>query len=812
MNVLIVCHHALPHIGGVEVLVHREICALTAAGHHVSLITSDGTGSGDSPSYSQSVTEIRVPAWHVLERRFRIPYPLFSPSLVMHLWREIGRCDCVHVHGFMFMSSFFALLIAWLRGKRTILTDHGGIQTFDSRLATTLATFMAHTVGRTSVQLADHLVAYNMRIVKLLDRLAGRQGKTQFLPNPVDWELFCPAGKDRRRALRQHYRWSDERPKVLFLSRLVPEKGVRLLLEARDPNFDLVFCGPGDPQILGTPLPPGVEYFPPRPLNEVVKLYQAVDLFILPTGVREGFPLVIQEALACGLKVIAGYDPGFEPYRRLPGLTFCERNPESLKQTILEALRSEPLQDCDRGVLREFCPPLEVWVEQLYGRCDPVHDGRADPEQSGVARDIELLGSTTTTPFNLEVSQKRKPAVAFANPAGMSIGGVTTWSLGMVRRINEAGGHGVLLNHPRANLQELAPQTYADVPIEPCYSVLNLGNVRDNLEKYKSTLPATIIPNWSAETYGLCARLSRTHASQMRVIGFCHTYEAFYFWFLQYYEPIIHRFVAVSEECAQVLREKMPLRRNDIVVRPYPVVPPPSMEKRGPSHERPLRLLYAGRIEQVQKRVFDLVELAITLYAQQVNFQLRIVGEGSDKRALQDRVLGLVPGIRQRISVEKGVAPDVMPSLFSASDVCVLTSEYEGTSIFMLEGMAHGCVPVVTRVSGTRGTITDGANGFVRDVGDISGLATAIGRLDRNRGMLAQMSAAAFARGKEFSVDEYMAWFLSLCDSVWSDEPRSWNQILPFVPGLNYTLRKIVGLFPGFPRALTRIMQRTRMK
>src|SRR5262245_56087541 len=251
MRVLVVSHHALPHVGGVEVLVDKEVRALTAAGHGVVVLTSDGRGNGQVPAYRDSVRVQRVPAFHGLEARFQVPYPLFAPRLLPLLWREVGRCDVVHAHGFIFMNSALALLVAWLRRRPAVLTDHGGIQRFRSAVVTLLARLGVETVGRLSARLATKLVTYNTRIAALLERLAGTKEMSLFLPNPVDRTLFRPPTEAERREARARLGWADDRRRVLFVGRLIPEKGVPLLLEAADPSYDLVFCGPGDVAILG---------------------------------------------------------------------------------------------------------------------------------------------------------------------------------------------------------------------------------------------------------------------------------------------------------------------------------------------------------------------------------------------------------------------------------------------------------------------------------------------------------------------------------------------------------------------------------
>ena len=362
MHVLVVSHLALPHVGGVENLVDLEVRALAAAGHRVTLVTSDGTGAGREPAYPASVRVIRVPAWHILERRFGIPYPLFSPRLLTTLWNEVRAADTVHAHGFLFANSALAVLLAKLQGKPCTLTDHGGIQKFSSRPATLAARLGAETVGRLSATLASRITTYNARIQGTLNRL-GRRKDCEFIPNPVDGSLFFPPTASERAAARAALGWPEDRKKVLFVGRLIAAKGVKLLLESKADEFDLAFCGPGDASLLAG----NAEYLPPRPQTELRTLYHAADALALPAEVREGFPLVVQEAVACGLPVVLGYDPGFEPYRELPGLVFCERKPDAVRHAIQQALAiGVALAEPGRPHPADFFLRFEQWVNRMY--------------------------------------------------------------------------------------------------------------------------------------------------------------------------------------------------------------------------------------------------------------------------------------------------------------------------------------------------------------------------------------------------------------------------------------------------------------
>ncbi len=358
MNTLVVSHLALPHVGGVENLVDLEIRALVNAGHSVTLVTSDGTGHGSEPSYPSSAKVIRVRAWHGLERRFGIPYPLFSPRLLSVLWKEVRRADAVHAHGFLFLGSVVAMIATKMQGKPSILTDHGGIQKFASRPATLLARIGAETLGRLTAILADRAVTYNSRIATTLAKFR-RRDDVELLFNPVDPALFFPPTDEKRNEARKRLGW-DARPRVLFVGRLIAMKGVPLLLSIAKPEWELVFCGPGDAAILGSLPRAGIEYLPPRPQAELRALYHAADVLVLPAEVREGFPLVVQESLTCGLPVVLGDDPGFEPYRGLPGLSYTKLNTDVLRSKIEAALAG------GRHRAENSFPTLSNWIAKLY--------------------------------------------------------------------------------------------------------------------------------------------------------------------------------------------------------------------------------------------------------------------------------------------------------------------------------------------------------------------------------------------------------------------------------------------------------------
>jgi glycosyltransferase involved in cell wall biosynthesis len=410
--------------------------------------------------------------------------------------------------------------------------------------------------------------------------------------------------------------------------------------------------------------------------------------------------------------------------------------------------------------------------------------------------------------------------IVFVLPDGMGLGGVTTWSIEMCNRLSSSNRPAVLIEHATWNSR-------MDVDVSPSVQIVDCTDLtRPSLQltdqdldhyesRYRSVMPGVIIPNWSFGAYAACAAMAKDRPDAQRVIGFAHADGPDYYDWIAYYEPIIHFFVAVSEEIASALARLIPHRERDIVIRPYAVAVPGAPNRRNSDPREPLRLIYAGRLAQVQKRIFDLVALTRALLEEGVNFRLQIVGDGVDEEALRRKLRQLDRGARERVVFEGRQPPRAMPDIWGGGEIAILVSEYEGTSITMLESMAHGCVPVMTRVSGTASVIDPGVNGFLTPVGDVAEMARIIRRLDEGRDSLADIGANAHATiAAGFSYDEYLGWFLELVDRAWSQPARAWPEQRPVLPPhlRKTTFDGIQGAIRGDPHAIETTLARLTSK
>lgn len=395
------------------------------------------------------------------------------------------------------------------------------------------------------------------------------------------------------------------------------------------------------------------------------------------------------------------------------------------------------------------------------------------------------------------------PGVLFALARGLGVGGVNVWAMRLARALAR-GCDGLpprpvtILAHPEEAAHEpmqgwLWPGVrlvrLTGVPlIDECHGDLSpfVPTYRAEAERLCAITgrPAVLVPGLHGDSFGICAELAQAMPERVRSLGVCHSSIPYDRVVIERYESVLSRIIAVSDEIERSLRAALPARAPHIVNLPHGVeVPPePPARRAGPGRERPIRLIYTGRMEHGLKRVTALVALSIELDRRGVEHQLVLVGDGP-AAADVDQLLADAPSATRSAPV----TPARIPALLREADLFVLTSRVEGLSVSMLEAMAQGCVPVCTPTrSGASQLITSGVTGVLADLEDPEGasddevaraMADAVERLVHATGdaSIGAMSRRAWTLvHQRYTAERQARAFGAIADRVSAEAPRSW--------------------------------------
>jgi glycosyltransferase involved in cell wall biosynthesis len=142
---------------------------------------------------------------------------------------------------------------------------------------------------------------------------------------------------------------------------------------------------------------------------------------------------------------------------------------------------------------------------------------------------------------------------------------------------------------------------------------------------------------------------------------------------------------------------------------------------------------------------------------------LVLVGEGALREQLEQQAKHL--GLAGQVHF-LGLRSDI-PEVLGAMDVFVLSSDYEGSPLSVIEAMASGLPIVSTAAGGVPDLFRIGREGFMVPPGDVQGLSEAMAFLMGNREARESMGMAAARRAKEnFDVSTMVQAYERLYESL----------------------------------------------
>lgn len=328
MKLLMVSHYFESHRSGLELIAGRLIQELVRLDQEVVWVASNVT----PPPFDNKLgaRPVALNAVNVTERYLGIPFPIPSLGSIGQIRREVQRADAVLLQDSLYPMCIAAFMFALMSRKPVVIAQHVGIVPYNNPLFRMLMSFANTIVVRRMLARADAVAFFSEITARYFSGVSFRR-TPKLMFTGVDTETFFPIRPERKPELRARLGLTPDRPAALFVGRFVEKKGLHILsrMARLRPDIAWAFAGWGHLNPRDWNLP-NVTVFSDLKGPSIATLYQASDLLVLPSK-GEGFPLVIQEALACGLPVVcsaetAGADAAVSAF--LSPVPLDERNPD----------------------------------------------------------------------------------------------------------------------------------------------------------------------------------------------------------------------------------------------------------------------------------------------------------------------------------------------------------------------------------------------------------------------------------------------------------------------------------------------------
>jgi phosphatidyl-myo-inositol alpha-mannosyltransferase len=271
-------------------------------------------------------------------------------------WLRNGKFDLIHIHEPITPS--ISLLALWAAERPVVATFHTATPRSRSMQ-------LASGVLRAAIEKIDAGIAVSESARNVVIQHLGRDAVV--IPNGIRFDDFAtrrplmraePFDKLRKGSAQVAGSLRpSQQPRLIFIGRLdEPRKGLDVLLAAvplirkTRPNLEVVVAGQGS-----RTLPPWCSNLGTITHEAKIALLGSADVFVAPHLARESFGIVLLEAMASGVQVVASDLPPFVDLLGAPqdeqrlGEVFTMGDHRALARAVLQVLDRPDAQRADRA-------------------------------------------------------------------------------------------------------------------------------------------------------------------------------------------------------------------------------------------------------------------------------------------------------------------------------------------------------------------------------------------------------------------------------------------------------------------------------
>lgn len=366
-----------PHLGGIENFTRGLAEALVDQGHDVTVVTNDTEGLGPGFTIEDGARILRLPCYPLVSGRFPLPRRTFSyRELTKEL--EATRFDGVLVNARFYPHSLLGMRFARKMDLRPVVLDHGSAWlSFSNPILDPFVRLYERAITVLGKRYEPAYYGISQKSAGWLSTFGIRAEGV--IPNAIDAEAYRSSSSGRD--FREELELSEDAFLVAFVGRLIPEKGVRQIIEASKgqslENGGAVFVLAGD-----GPLSDEVRAAQCESLRWVGRLgredtsalLQQADVMCLPSR-SEGFSTTLLEASACGCPSVVTDVGGAReliPDERF-GTILPDSSAAALSQALLAVMEDRSRLQLQSENTAHRC--ADYSREALASRCVEIFEG-----------------------------------------------------------------------------------------------------------------------------------------------------------------------------------------------------------------------------------------------------------------------------------------------------------------------------------------------------------------------------------------------------------------------------------------------------
>ncbi len=370
LRICMVSDNYYPYIGGVAEHVHHLSVELRRRGHEVNILTSNfdsrTIGCLETAPEEQYIKRIGQGITIQSNKSFtRIPIAWRPLAQVRRYFRE-RKFDIIHTHG----SLAPTFVITAINASRSI-----NVCTFHAGHDASLGYALFGSLLKPYFRALHGLIAVSETAKSSIARYF--PGDYRIIPNGIDIDFFSPDAEPMPEL-------NDGRPRILFMGRFEPRKGLKYLLMAMPeivravPDVELVVLGTGFlgysyKSYLDKEVQEHVRWVGLVPSEQRPRYLASCDVFCSPATGNESFGIVLLEAMATKTPVVASDIPGYRSVmtENEQGLFVPPCDSSALAKAVIRLLKDPELLrrlgEGGRKRAAEFAwPRIAERVEKVY--------------------------------------------------------------------------------------------------------------------------------------------------------------------------------------------------------------------------------------------------------------------------------------------------------------------------------------------------------------------------------------------------------------------------------------------------------------